>query len=82
MLREATSHMEAAVVSSGHRFAAARLIRQLSLSGHVSELMGGLSQLHTLRATLAASRRLARPAILAAGDRLEALLQQLARQRR
>ena len=53
MLRDAISQTESSVISSGSAYASARIASQFTLQGYLSEQMGGLSQLHTLRALLA-----------------------------
>ena len=53
MLKQSVSRLEASVVSSGNAFASSHLSAQFTLAGGVSERLGGLSQLVTMRAALA-----------------------------
>ena len=52
MLKQSVARMESAVVSSGNGFASSHLASRFSLNGKVSELLGGLKQLDTLRSAL------------------------------
>ena len=49
---QAKIRMEASAVSSGNAYASASLASRYSLSAHVGELTGGLSQLTTIKAAL------------------------------
>lgn len=49
MVAETKAGLEAGIIGSGHRFAAGRLSGQRSVAGWVSEQMGGLSYLESIR---------------------------------
>lgn len=53
MVLETKAGLESGVIGAGHRFAASRLDAQRSTGGWVSEQMGGLSYLHSIRQLLA-----------------------------
>mmetsp|Transcript_45662 Transcript_45662/g.140731 ORF Transcript_45662/g.140731 Transcript_45662/m.140731 type:complete len:1065 (+) Transcript_45662:44-3238(+) len=73
MLKQSLARAEAAVVSSGNSYASAALAARFSLCGSVDEMLGGVSQLHTLRGALEQAQS-DWPALLARLERMRSAL--------
>jgi len=73
MLKESKIRKEASVSSSGNAFASQAVTSKFTLSSHLGELMGGLSQLAVVKAAIAQAES-DWPTLLARLDRMRAAL--------